>query len=175
MELFLVAIAHPFFTNKQRHKFWMKREPATLSKYSGDVKVFVLPVNGVNYLSGFKLHLSAEMRRLCEGMKWLRVCWGGGFASWIGFDKLGTCKICRALCSKVGFCFIISKSRRLAWLPCCNSSSFPGFLSRVAFHSQRNDLKRKRLLPSPLLEVTLWAMMWWRRTRDNILTCTLLV
>lgn len=77
MELFLVAIAHPFFTNKQRHKFWMKREPATLSKYSGDVKVFVLPVNGVNYLSGFKLHLSAEMRRLCEGMKWLRVCWGG--------------------------------------------------------------------------------------------------
>lgn len=175
MELFLVAIAHPFFTNKQRHKFWMKREPATLSKYSGDVKVFVLPVNGVNYLSGFKLHLSAEMRRLCEGMKWLRVCWGGGFASWIGFDKLGTCKICRALCSKVGFCFIISKSRRLAWLPCCNSSSFPGFLSHVAFHSQRNDLKRKRLLPSPLLEVTLWAMMWWRRTRDNILTCTLLV
>lgn len=87
------------------------------------------------------------------------VLGGGGFASWIGFDKLGTCKICRALCSKVGFCFIISKSRRLAWLPCCNSSSFPGFLSHVAFHSQRNDLKRKRLLPSPLLEVTLWAMM----------------
>lgn len=52
-----------------------------------------------------------------------------------------------------------------AWLPCCNSSSFSGFLSHIAFHSQRNHLKRKCLLPSPLTEVTLWAMMWRRRNQ----------
>lgn len=175
MELFLVAIAHPFFTNKQRHKFWMKREPATLSKYSGDVKVFVLPVNGVNYLSGFKLHLSAEMRRLCEGMKWLRVCWGGASPPGLALINWGLVRFVGLSVLKWASVSSSPSPRRLAWLPCCNSSSFPGFLSHVAFHSQRNDLKRKRLLPSPLLEVTLWAMMWWRRTRDNILTCTLLV
>lgn len=160
MELFL-AITHPFFTNKKRHKFCMKRYPTTLNKYSGEMKVFDLPVNGVSYLSGFKLHLSAEMRSY--------------IASWICFDKLGTFKICRALCSKVGFFFIISKSQCLVWLPCCNSSSFSGFLSHIVFHFQRNHLKRRCLLPSPPLEVTLWAMMWWSSTRDNILTCTLLV
>lgn len=36
---------------------------------------------------------------------------------------------------------------------------FPGFSLILPFHSQRYHLKRKRLLPSPLLEVTLWAMM----------------
>lgn len=56
----------------------------------------------------------------------LREGWGG-FASWIGFDKLGTRKICRALCSKVGFCFIISKSRCLRGYLVVIPPHFPGF------------------------------------------------
>lgn len=134
----------------------------------------------VNYLSGFKLYLCVWMRNCVRAWNGWTLGWGygrgwGGGACWIDFDKLGTCEICRNLCSKVGFCFIISKSRSLAWLPCCNSISFSGFLSHAAFYSQRDGLKRKRFPPSPLTEVTLWAMMWQRRTRDNILTCTFLV
>ena len=52
----------PLFTNKQRLKYWMKCHTATLNKYSGEIKVFDLLVNGVNYLSGFKLHLPVETR-----------------------------------------------------------------------------------------------------------------
>lgn len=88
----------------------------------------------------------AECWGLGVGWGWWR---GGGFACWIDFDKLGTCEICRNLCSKVGFCFIISTSRSLAWLPCCNSISFSGSLSHAAFFfffiiPERNRLKRER-------------------------------
>lgn len=52
----------------------------------------------------------------------------------------GTCETFGALCSKVGFCFIISRSRCLAWLPCCNSSSFSRIPSHVSrFCSQRRQ------------------------------------
>lgn len=53
----------------------------------------------------------------------------------------GTCEICRALCSKVGFRFIISKSRCLAWLPCCNSSSFSRLLAHIAFSFPKISLE----------------------------------
>lgn len=131
----------------------------------------------VNYLSGSNFTSVFGWETACGHE--MAECWGGGWggggACWIDFDKLGTCEICRNLCSKVGFCFIISKSRSLAWLPCCNSISFSGSLSHAAFYSQRDGLKRKRFPPSPLTEVTLWAMMWQRRSRDNSLTRTFLV
>lgn len=53
MELFLVAVAQ------------VLDEASSSSSqltFLGETKVFGLPVNGVNALSGFKLHLSAQMR-----------------------------------------------------------------------------------------------------------------
>lgn len=64
----------------------MRCHPATLNKYSGEIKVLSLLVNGVSYLSGFKLHFPVEMRSCVRAWDdWE----GGGFASRIGFDKLG--------------------------------------------------------------------------------------
>lgn len=79
----------------------------------------------------------------------------------------GTCVICRALCSKVGFHFIISKSQCLAWLPCCNSSSFSRLLAHIAVSFPKISLERRVFSAFLLLEVTLWAMMWWRCTTDK--------
>lgn len=77
-------------------------------------------------------------------MKWLNagVGWMGGLPVGLTLINWGLVN----LCSKVGFCFIISKSRSLAWLPCCNSISFSGFLLHAAFcffYSQRKWLEKE--------------------------------
>lgn len=55
--------------------------------------------------------------------------------------KWRTCKNFGALCSKVGFFFIISCF--LAWLPCCNTSSFSRFLSHITFLFPKRVFEKK--------------------------------
>lgn len=164
----------PLFTNKQRHKFWMRLHQLHWTNIRGEMKVFDLLVNGVNYFIWFQNFTS---RRRWEAL------WGHEMTASLGGTlPPGSALINWGLVRFVGLSV-------LKWASVSSSPSpdalrgylvvipprFSGFLSHISFHSQRSHLKRKRLLPSPLLEVTLWAMMWWRRTRDNILTCTLLV
>lgn len=168
MELFLVAIANPFSqTSKGTHSGWnvslktnmQRNECVHLASKWGELFIWIQ-----------SSHPGGDERQ-SEGREWLRGGWGVGrcFASWIGFDKLGLSVLKWA-----------SVSSSQVPLPCVatlrgylvvNPPHFPGF--SLSFHSDRNNLKGKCLLPSPVLEVTLWAMMWWRRSRDNILTCTL--
>lgn len=138
MELFLVAIAHPFLqTSKGTNSGWGATQ-LQWTNIRGEMKVFDFAAKWGELFICFQTSPLCGDEKLCEGMKWLKV--GRSFASCIGFDNMGTC---RALCSKVGFFFIISKSRCLAWLPCCNSSSFSGFLSHNAFHFPKKSLEKE--------------------------------
>lgn len=66
MELFLVARVFLFFWfsfyKQANAQILDETFAATRSKYSGEVKVFDSPVNRLNYLSAFKLHLPVETR-----------------------------------------------------------------------------------------------------------------
>lgn len=94
-----------------------------------EIKVFNLLVNGVSHLSGFKLHLPAEMRSCVRawndweggGFASLNCLWkpgGGGGVEWgVRVRLLGLSVLKWASVSSS------PRSRSLAWLP-CNSSSF---------------------------------------------------
>lgn len=93
---------------------------------------------------------------LRAGMKWLNAAQGGGGLTLINWGLVRFVEI-----SVLKWASVSSSPSpgAFAWLPCCNSISFSGFRSHAAFYSKRNHLKRECFPPSPLTEVTLWAMM----------------
>lgn len=170
----------PFLqTSTCKNSRWNGTQPHW-TNIPSEIKVFNLPVNGVSYLSGFKLHLPGEMRSCVRAWNdWE----GGGFASLNCLWKPGGGRV-GVLVRLLGLSVLkwasVSSSpwsRSLAWLPCCNSSLF----SRVSlsyrlflffFFIPKHIIWKGSVfcLPSPL-EVTQWAMMWRKRTGDGILTC----
>lgn len=147
----------PFLqTSTCKNSRWNGTQPHW-TNIPSEIKVFNLPVNGVSYLSGFKLHLPGEMRSCVRAWNdWEE----GGFASLNCLWKPGGGRV-GVLVRLLGLSVLkwasVSSSpwsRSLAWLPCCNSSLF----SRVSlsyrlflfffFYSQTHHLKRKCFLPS---------------------------
>lgn len=175
MELFLVAIAHPFFYKQAKAQILDEAWASYTEQIFWGCEGVRLAGKWGELFIRFQTSPLRGDETLVWGHEMTESVLGGASPPGLALINWGLVRFVGLSVLKWASVSSSPSPRRLAWLPCCNSSSFPGFLSHVAFHSQRNDLKRKRLLPSPLLEVTLWAMMWWRRTRDNILTCTLLV
>lgn len=157
-ELFLVAIAHPFF-NKQALPHEMSPNHIEL----------IFRVNQGALLGGKwgAFFIWVQTSPPCRDEE-LAPGWVGGSTSSMGFDKI----VDRALCSKVGCCFMFAECRCERGYLVVIPPHFLGF-PLIAFHSPSEHLTSECLQPSPVLEVTRWAMMWWRCTTQIILPCTL--
>lgn len=156
MELFLVAIAHLFLqTSKGTNSGWNVPELRWTHIQGGNEGARLAGKWGELFI-WFQSSPPCGDEKLCEGMKWLR-----GVAS-----PPGLALIYWGLVRFVGLSVLkwapVSSSPRpwnLAWLPCCNSSSFSGVFAVIFPFIPRESTWKGSVCC--LLLCQKWHCGWW--------------